>query len=191
MKPVLCALGVIALSGCCIWKCPDCRDTGGTNQPTNGNTQPVLEPIDGSKNYPARQQTLGVFVITLPHSTDSSRIVAVSLWINTTGMEGTSRQKKVTCDTIQIVTEPPEYTIIASSDMFRSILSENKDAAYMTAGSALSQGDTFDFIESGSENFELLRRTVARGEVWVKLKNNHPQPKTPIVNSAKVNIISR
>lgn len=174
------------LAGCCCGPKPP-KPADPISNPTNSPGSSASD-IDGSQDYRAQAAGAGVFVVTLPHGTEATRISAITIWANTTGLEGIRKGNTITCDTIALVTDPPAHTIVVN-DMFRSVL--NGDSAYVTTGTATANGDVFEFTDDGSERFNQLRSTVSRGQVWIRLKNNQAQPKVPVVNSAKVLISLR
>jgi len=107
-------------------------------------------------------------------------------------MEGRRVGNSIICDEIHIVSDDQAQTVVASGDVYKSLLQgANHDEDRMTSGSATGSGDVFDLKDHGSTQFQLFRGAVSKGRVRIVLKPNQPKPKPPVVNSAKVKITLR
>ena len=211
MKWAVAILTASLLTGCCTKPPPPSDNTpGNTNNvpnppPTNPPPTPVptnnppppppspalpsaTEEFDGKKDYRGQQtEFANIWVIHLPNTTGADQVGKITIWANTTKVEGHRVGTNVYCDQIQLVNDDPAHTLIASSDMFRTQIEQaTTDTDLVTAGSALGQGDIFTLRDDGSDEFQKLRASLSKAAIFIRLVNKQPNPHPFHVDSAKI-----
>src|SRR5262249_9137246 len=160
--PTLLIAAVWLLAGCC-------------TKPTPCPPRAV-EEFDGNKIYRADlSEYPNTWAINLPQTSCADQVTAITVWVNTTGVEGHRVGKNIYCDQVQLVNDDTVRTVIASGDIFLAdVENATHDIDEVTAGSARGLGDVFTLREDGSDAFRLLRKSLSNARILVRLVNKQP-----------------